>query len=132
MNYEELLKKALKSVPAKSESRFEIPVAIIHVEKRQTIIKNFVDIAKKLRRNTGEMSKFLFKELAVPGSMRGNDLILQSKVQPSLINQRIKEYANEFVLCKECGKPDTSMQKIDNYMFIKCEACGAKRPARRV
>ena len=132
MNYEELLKRAMKNVPTKTESRFEIPKAVIQVEKRQTIIKNFTEIAKKLRREIGKISKFLFKELAVPGSMRGNELILQAKVQPSLINQRIKEYAQEFVICKECGKPDTSMQKIDNYMFIKCEACGAKRPARRV
>ncbi len=122
----------MKSIPAKTESRFEIPTASVYTEKRQTTIKNFTDIAKKLRREVSEMSKFMFKELAMPGNMRGNDLILQGKAHSSLVNQRIKEYAKEFVLCKECGKPDTSIQKIDNYMFIKCEACGAKRPARRI
>ena len=132
MSYEELLKRALKSIPAKTESRFEIPVASVHVEKRQTIIRNFADIAKSLRREPSDISKYLFKALAVPGGPRGNELVLQAKVPPSLINQRIKEYVKDYVICDQCGKPDTHFQKVDNYMLIKCEACGAKRTARRV
>ncbi|MBS3051316.1 MAG: translation initiation factor IF-2 subunit beta [Candidatus Aenigmarchaeota archaeon] len=130
MNYEDMLKKAVQNLPARSETRFEVPVASVSVGKRQTIIRNFSEIVKNLRRNPQELSKYLFKELAVPGESRGNELILQAKVPPSLINQRIKEYVRDFVICKECGKPDTILQKIDSYTFIKCEACGAKRPVR--
>ena len=130
MNYEEMLKKAVKNLPARSESRFETPVAIVQTGKRQTIIKNFGDIVKVIRRTPQETAKYLFKELAVPGDVKGNELVLQAKVPPSLVNQRIKEYVRDFVLCKECGKPDTALQKIDSYTFIKCEACGAKRPVR--
>ena len=130
MNYEDMLKKAVQNLPARSETRFEVPVASVSVGKRQTIIRNFSELVKNLRRNPQELSKYLFKELAVPGESRGNELILQAKVPPSLINQRIKEYVRDFVICKECGKPDTILQKIDSYTFIKCEACGAKRPVR--
>ena len=130
MNYEEMLKRAVTNMPKRAESRFEIPTAIAYLEGRQTIIKNFADIAKTLRREPAEIAKYMFKSLAVPGSIRGNELILQSKVQPSLINQRIREYTKEYVICNECGKPDTALQKIDGYNFIKCEACGARRPAR--
>lgn len=130
MDYEEMLKKAVQNLPVRSETRFEIPVASVLVGKKQTVIRNFSDIVKTLRREQSEVSKFLFKELAVPGDIRGNELVLQAKVPTSLINQRIKEYVRDFVLCKECGKPDTALQKIDNYIFIKCEACGAKRPVR--
>lgn len=131
-SYENLLKKALRNAPAKSEARFELPVASVQPEKKQTIIRNFADIAKTLRREPAEIAKYLFKELAVPGGARGNELVLQSRVPTSLINQRIAEYAKDFVICRECGKPDTHVQKIDNFLFIKCEACGAKRPAVRV
>ncbi|MBI4174016.1 MAG: translation initiation factor IF-2 subunit beta [Candidatus Aenigmarchaeota archaeon] len=130
INYEEMLKKAVQNLPARTETRFETPVASVSVGKRQTIIKNFSDIAKVLRRGQGEIAKYLFKELAVPGEIRGAELVLQAKVPTPLINQRIKEYVRDFVLCKECGKPDTVLQKMDNYIFIKCEACGAKRPVR--
>jgi len=119
MNYEELLKKARKNLPTRTETRFEIPVASVQPGKKQTVIRNFVDIAKAL-----------FKELAVPGSIRNNELVLQSKVPTMLINQRIQEYVRDLVLCKECGKPDTALQKVDNYTFVKCEACGAKRTAK--
>jgi translation initiation factor 2 subunit 2 len=129
MEYEELLKRAIKNLPKKTESRFEIPNAIVITGKKQTEIRNFVEIARILRRQPADIAKFLFKALASAGSMRGADLVLQSKVQGSLVNQRIREYAKDFVMCRECGKPDTSLQKMDNYIFIKCEACGAKRPA---
>ena len=130
INYEDMLKKAVQNLPEKSESRFEIPTASVMGGKRQTTIKNFGDIVKTLRRTPQQVSKYLFKELAVPGEIKGNELILQAKVPPSLVNQRVKEYVRDFVLCKECGKPDTTLQKVDNYTFIKCEACGAKRPVR--
>ena len=130
MNYEDMLKKAIQNLPVKTESRFEVPTAIVQTSKKQTVIKNFLDIAKTLRREPGEIAKYLFKELAVPGTVKGTELILQSKVMSTLVNQRIREYVKDFVICKECGKPDTALQKIDGYTFIKCEACGAKRPAR--
>jgi len=130
MNYEDLLKKARKNLPARTEIRFEIPVASVQLGKKQTVIRNFVDIAKALRREPAEIAKYMFKELAVPGSIRNNELVLQSKVPTMLINQRIQEYVRDLVICKECGKPDTALQKVDNYTFVKCEACGAKRTAK--
>ena len=130
MNYEDMLKKAVQNLPSKSESRFEIPAAVVQIGKKQTIIKNFIDISKTLRREPSDIAKYLFKELAVPGAVSGGELFLQAKVPTMLVNQRIREYVKDFVICKECGKPDTALQKIDNYTFIKCEACGAKRPAR--
>ena len=128
MDYEEMLKRAVKNLPTRTESRFEVPAASIGISKKQTSIRNFSDIVKVIRREPGDVAKYLFKELAVPGSVKGSELILQAKVPTALINQRIKEYVKDFVICKECGKPDTVLQKVDNYTFIKCEACGAKRP----
>lgn len=128
MNYEEMLKRAVKNLPTRTETRFEIPVASISASKKQTSIKNFSEIVKTLRREPSDVAKYLFKELAVPGSIKSGELVLQAKVPTQLINQRIREYVKDFVVCKECGKPDTMLQKVDNYIFIKCEACGAKRP----
>ncbi len=128
MNYEEMLKRAVKNLPAKTESRFEVPAAMIGASKKQTTIKNFADIVKTLRRDTADVAKYMFKALAVPGSIKGTELVLQAKVPFALVNQRIREYVKDFVVCKECGKPDTVLQKVDGYVFIKCEACGAKRP----
>lgn len=128
-NYLELLKKAKKDIPVHISERFEIPKAAV-AAGRQTVIKNFSDIAKTLRRDGKHIAKFLFKELAVPGSIRGNELYLQGRISQNLIDQRISEYVKEFVICNECGKPDTALQKIDRIETLKCEACGARRSVR--
>jgi len=133
MDYFELLKRARGELPdlKKTGDRFEIPRPLIQTGK-QTLIKNFSEITKTLRRDPKHIAKFLFKELAVPGSIRNDGLILQGRIVPSLINQRIEEYVKEFVFCHECGKADTVIEKSDRIMFIRCEACGAKRPARHL
>ncbi len=133
MKYEELLKRAKKNMPQFSTaSRFEMPLAVVAVVKRQTNIKNFSDIAKSLRRDPAHIAKFLFKELAIPGSMNGNELVLQGKISSIIINQRLKDYTNEYIICKECGKPDTSLHKEDYFIVIKCEACGARRTLKNI
>lgn len=128
MNYEELLKRARENLPqSKGESRFELPTANAVIVKRTTSVRNFSDIAKTLRRDVNHIAKFMFKELALPGSVENGVLVLQGKVAPSVVNQRLQEYIKEYVLCKECGKPDTQMTKDGEITTIKCEACGAKR-----
>ncbi|MCX6815281.1 MAG: translation initiation factor IF-2 subunit beta [Candidatus Aenigmarchaeota archaeon] len=128
MNYEELLKRAKQNMPqTKTEERFEMPVASVTILKRQTVIKNFADIAKTLRRDPKHIAKYIFRELAIPGSINGIELVLQGKASTSAINQRIHDYIKEFVICRECGKPDTSFSKDDNIITIKCEACGARK-----
>jgi len=104
-----------------------MPVAYVTIIKRQTIIKNFSEIAKTLRRDAKHISKFLFRELAIPGVIKGDELVLQGKASTTAINQRLQEYTKEYVICKECGKPDTIMSREDNITAIKCEACGAKK-----
>ena len=131
-DYTKLLEKARKSLPAvtKSDIRFEIPFAQV-VPGKQTVLKNFSEISKILRRDEKHLAKFLFKELAVPGSMRNGELVFQGKVYANLINQRIAEYVRQFVLCNECGKPDTTLQE-NKITTIKCEACGAKRTMKTI
>jgi len=57
-------------------------------------------------------------------------LVLGRKLASSLINEKIKQYAELFVLCTECKKPDTQLKKEDRITTIKCTACGAKHPVK--
>ena len=127
-DYAKLLERARQKLPpvSKEEKRFEIPVADVQTGK-QTFVKNFVEIAKTIRREPKHLAKFLFKELAIPGTLKEGTLFLQGKVYSTLINQRVQEYARRFVLCNECGKPDTTLQEGKNIIFVKCEACGARK-----
>ena len=132
-NYEKLLDdayKTVKSVAGVTGERFEIPKIKGHFEGKKTILTNFFQIADYIRRNPEHFQKFILKELAAFGTVDGDRLILNIKVPSSKINQKIEEYVKEFVLCKECKKPDTEIIKQDRLTFIHCLACGAKHPVR--
>ena len=133
-DYFELLKKAKKGLPdlKKEDSRFEFPKAVVEVIGRQTTIKNLSDIAKILRRDSKHVVKFLLKELAISGSLKNGELILQGKIYENMVNKKLEDYIKEFVLCKECGKADTIVERKGEMNIIKCEACGASRPLRAV
>tara|TARA_Y100000310_G_scaffold277607_1_gene295462 strand:- start:297 stop:692 length:396 start_codon:yes stop_codon:yes gene_type:complete len=130
MDYEKLLKKARKELPKKSVSaeRFEVPKVMGHIQGNKTVISNFYNIASIIGRLPEHLLKFISKGLATPGELKKKALILGSKVSASRINEKINEYVERFVLCKECGKPDTKLAKEKGVTFIKCTVCGAKQP----
>jgi len=132
MDYEQLLNEAYGKVK-KSESsgeRFEIPKIEGHFEGKKTILTNFFQIASHLRRNPEHFQKFILKEVAASGQKEGDRLVLNMTVPSAKINQKIEQYVKEFVLCEQCGKPDTELTKEDRLSFIKCLACGAKHSVR--
>ena len=129
--YEEMLERAYKLIPetVKKDIRFEIPKVKGHYEgKNKTIITNLHEIAKLFNRDLNHLVKFLMKELACPSVIEGNRVIFNKKLSPSQINAKIQAYAKEFVICRECGKPDTKIIKEGRTYFLVCMACGAKRP----
>lgn len=130
--YEKLLDEAYRKIKKveSSSDRFEIPKVEGHFEGRKTILTNFFQIASYIRRNPEHFQKFMLKELAASGQREGDRLVLNNKVPSAKINQKIEQYVKEFVLCRECGKPDTELTKEDRLTFIKCMACGAKHPVR--
>lgn len=131
-NYEELLNQAYKKVKPISSSgeRFEMPEASGLIEGNKTIITNFKQICDYLRRKPEHLAKFLQRELATPAQIENDRLVMQRKIQSSRINDKIKEYVQEFVQCKECKKPDTELVKQGEFLFVHCLACGAKHSAR--
>ena len=132
MDYEKLLTETYKKIKKVKDNgnRFEIPKVKGHFEGKKTIIINFFQISNKLRRKPEHFLKFLLKELATQGQIEGERLILNNKISSDRINSKIEEYAKEFVICKECKKPDTELIKEDRLTFLHCLACGAKYPVR--
>ena len=134
--YEKLLESAYEKIrkPEGSGERFEVPKIKGHFEGRKTVLTNFFQIASYIRRNPEHFQKFMLKELAASGQREGERLILNNKVPSAKINKKIEEYLKEFVLCRECGKPDTELIKDPEkrITFIHCLACGAKHPVSKI
>lgn len=132
MSYEEMLDEAYGKVKQidVSGGRFEILKIEGHFEGKKTILTNFFVIASHIRREPEHFQKFILKELAASGHREGDRLVLNMKVPSAKINSKIEQYVKEFVLCKECGKPDTEIIKEGRLNFVHCLACGAKHSVR--
>jgi len=132
-SYEELLEDAYKNVKQEKECcRFEIKKVEGHIEGNKTMISNFISIANCLRREPEHLAKFLFKELASSGQIAGDRLILIRKISSKRIDEKIEKYVNMFVLCQNCKKPDTQIFEEAGQRFIRCLACGNKRPIVKI
>ena len=130
MDYKKMLEQGMKKLPESVflKERFEIPKVRGHVQGNRTIISNFLQIASTLRRDADHLLKFILKELATPGEIKKSGaVIIGTKVPASRINDKVKKYADEFVFCSECGKPDTKIEKGAGLAYLKCTACGSKR-----
>jgi translation initiation factor 2 subunit 2 len=120
-------KEQLPSV-AVSHERFELPELDVLQEGKMTVIKNFIDVTDKLRRDPQHVLQFLLRELGTPGVIEGRRAILKSKISPAQITDKVQLYTETFVICSECGRPDTKMIKDGRTLVLECEACGAHRP----
>lgn len=132
MEYKQLLKKARDALPeaAFEKQRFEIPKVRGHIQGNMTVVSNFKQIALALGRSPEHLLKFILKELATPGGLKPKGLLIGTKVSASKINEKIKQYAQEYVLCPECGKPDTKIEKEEQFAYLKCTACGARHSVK--
>ncbi len=131
--YEQLLKQAYSNITERTESseRFVVPEVKAYVEGKTTILENFIEITGKVRRDPDHMMKFLLGELGTSGKLDGNRAIFNGKFEIALIKAIIKSYVDDYVICSECGKPDTRLVKDDRVMILRCDACGSHRPVRK-
>ena len=133
-DYEKLLNQAYEQIKQVEHNgnRFETPKLEGHFEGKRTLLTNFFQIATYIRRDPEHFQKFILKELAASGQRDGDRLILNMKVPSSKIIFKIEQYVKEFVICKECGKPDTELIKQERIQFIHCLACGAKHSVGKI
>jgi translation initiation factor 2 subunit 2 len=128
MDYEKMLDTGREKLPEdvlKTE-RFEIPKVMGHIQGNRTVVSNFYQIADKLRRPVQHLLKYILKELATPGNLTKSALIIGRKVSASMVNDKIRQYSEHFLICKECKKPDTKLEREGDTVYLKCSVCGAK------
>jgi len=131
--YEELLKKAYSNITEISDSaeRFHIPEGKIYQEGKTTVLENFTEIAEYIRREPDHLMKFLLGELGTAGKVEGNRAVFNGKFEPAVITSAVKKYVEDYVICSECGRPDTRLVKDDRVLILRCDACGGHRPVRK-
>ncbi|MGQ4915013.1 MAG: translation initiation factor IF-2 subunit beta [Candidatus Asgardarchaeia archaeon] len=131
-DYKTLLERAKAQLPKKvfETKRFEVPKAKVLVHGNRTIIQNFKNICEAFNRPPEHVLKYLLRELATAGQIDDIRAIFQGKFMTSAINDLIRRYADLYVICPLCHKPDTRIVKEGKFSFLVCEACGARTPVK--
>lgn len=129
-DYGALLDRAKKDLPQTLEAhdRFQVPEPDVMIEGKTTVIRNFGAIVETLRREPEHVYGYLLRELGTAGSLEGSRVVFKGKVAMAQVVDRIKSYVDEYVLCSECGRPDTRIVKDGRILILTCETCGAHRP----
>ena len=127
-DYAKLLERAYSNLPKTvgTGERFEIPKVVGIRMGRRTIVQNFGDISSVMNRDPHHLLKFLSRELATAASLDGSRAIFQGKFDVGTVTRLLSIYAQRYVICPICNRPDTKVEKEGRYLFLRCEACGAR------
>ncbi len=130
--YQSLLTRARKNMPEAvgTGERFVMPTADVLHEGKTTIVKNFDEILDKMNRDASHAVPILLREIGIAGSYDSGRLILQGRVPDKNIEARVLKYLETYVMCGECGRPDTHLVKEERTTVVKCDACGGHRPVK--
>ncbi|MBA1342249.1 MAG: Translation initiation factor 2 subunit beta [ANME-2 cluster archaeon] len=127
------LDRAFEQMPEylTTDVRFSVPEADVIIEGKTTVLRNFLEITDTINRDPTHLLKYLLRELGTAGKFDGTRVIFQGKFTTETIQSQIQAYVDEFVICSECGRPDTTLVRTDRVLMLKCDACGAHRPIRK-
>jgi translation initiation factor 2 subunit 2 len=132
MDYEEQLDRAIEETPDIEETagRFDLPDPDVRQEGNVTVYENFQSTLDSLDRSAEHVMKYLQNELGTSATIdeRGR-LRLTGEFRRNRVKEAIEEYAEGYVICPECGLPDTRLEKENGAELIRCEACGARSSA---
>ncbi len=135
-SYDALLTRAKSLLPPVQVGgeRLQVPEPDVMGDGKNTVIRNLQEIASVLRREPAHLIGYLARELGCPGVLDLPRGVLKSRLSKEQIAQRIRDYTEKYVICSECKRPDTHLNKDGRLTLLICEACGAQRPVtvRRV
>jgi translation initiation factor 2 subunit 2 len=131
MDYDEMLDQAVEETPdiEGTSERFEVPDPDIRQEGNMTVFENFQAVTDRLSRDEDHVMKFLQNELGTSGHIdeRGRAR-LTGEFRERRIEDAVDAYTEAYVLCSECGLPDTKLKTEQGATVLRCEACGAQSP----
>ncbi len=132
MEYEELLGKILKEKKSTRGERFMPPEVDVMQSGQKTMV-SADKFAKYINRPVAHIARYLMHELTAPGQVDDNDkIIIGGKFSRRAVQEKLNSYVKEYVICKQCGSPDTQMTKVGSNFIVKCLGCGAEYPVGRI
>lgn len=103
------------------------PPQLERVGTKKTRFSNFREICQGFKRNSSHVTDFIFAELGNSGSIDANDqLLMKGRFGIKQIENILRKYVKEYVLCHTCKSPDTELEKEARLSFLQCRVCGSR------
>lgn len=131
MDYEEMLDRGIEQTPdiETSSGRFDVPDPDVRQEGHATVFENFRTICQDVGREPDHLLKFLQDELGTSAHIdESNRARLTGEFNQRRIREAVEAYTQQYVICSECGLPDTELVREQGAELLKCTACGARSP----
>ncbi|RDZ61532.1 translation initiation factor IF-2 subunit beta [Haloferax sp. Atlit-12N] len=128
MDYDDQLDRALSESPdvAEGGDRFSVPEPTVRQEGNVTVYENFAATHDRLAREAAHVLKFFQTELGTSAQIDDRSRArFTGEFRQRRIADALDEYVESFVLCSECGSPDTKLVTEQGAEVLKCDACGA-------
>lgn len=127
-DYEEQLSRALAETPdiEGGGGRSDLPTPEVRQEGNATVYENFRETVDRLDREPEDLLGFFQAELGTSAQIdeRGRARLTGS-FDADRLAEALEAYAEAYVLCPECGLPDTKLVERGGATMLQCEACGA-------
>ena len=133
MEYDDALDDAFDTLPehdAEAGSRLSVPDPEGETDGSFTRLTNVTAMADALGREPEHLHRFIQRAFGTNGQFDGTQARYNGSFSIADFDAAVEEYAAEYVLCSECGLPDTVLASEDGIEMLRCEACGAFRPVR--
>ncbi|GAA5965504.1 hypothetical protein JCM21900_003901 [Sporobolomyces salmonicolor] len=109
------------------------PPQLFREGNKRSIFANIADICKRMHRQPEHVIQFLFAELGTNGSVDGSArLVIKGRFQQKQIENVLRRYIQEYVSCRTCKSPDTTLSKVDRLFFMTCSSCGSTRSVQAI
>lgn len=114
------------------EYRYKMPTVFGKLEGRgngsKTVIPNITAVGLSLHRDPGEVNKFFGCELGAQTTYNAETdrAVVNGHHTDKALQEMIHKYIEAFVVCPNCGLPETEYKIKSGVIFHKCAACGAK------
>ncbi|MCU4926298.1 translation initiation factor IF-2 subunit beta [Halobacteria archaeon AArc-dxtr1] len=133
MDYDASLDRAMENVPdiGGDEDRLQIPDAQPQKDGAFTRFTNLGEIADVLSREDEHLHRFIQRELGTSGKLEEGRARYNGTFSQQDFDAAVDAYLDEYVLCTECGLPDTRLVREDRTPMLRCDACGAFRPVTK-
>ncbi|GAB4833141.1 hypothetical protein Ancab_031386 [Ancistrocladus abbreviatus] len=97
-------------------------------EGTRTVFVNFMDLCKTMHRQPEDVMAFILSMVGTHGSLdRQLRLVVKGRFTPNNVEEILRKYINEYVVCGICRSPDTNISKQSSFFVLSCEQCGSER-----